>query len=120
MGMLVSAVAAYGHDHISYARDRMRPAVGRLVERAQAAGQVREDRAATDIPVIEFMLSVTAEYVRDVRPGLWRRFLVLWLDALRPARDSYTPLPVPGLTPDEFVTVMRTSPSGRHLGNSRQ
>ena len=66
------------------------------------------------------MLSVTAEYVRDVRPGLWRRFLVLWLDALRPARDSYTPLPVPGLTPDEFVTVMRTSPSGRHLGNSKQ
>ena len=74
MGMLVSAVAVYGHDHISYARDRMRPAVGRLVERAQAAGQVREDRAATDIPVIEFTLSVTAEYVRDVRPGLWRRW----------------------------------------------
>ena len=108
--------AAYGHDRISYARDRMRPAVGRLVERAQAAGQVREDLAATDIPVIEFMLSVTTEYVRDVRPSLWRRFLVLWLDALQPARDSYTPLPVPGLTPDEFVTVMRTSPLGRHLG----
>ena len=112
--------AAYGHDHISYARDRMRPAVGRLVERAQAAGQVREDLAATDIPVIEFMLSVATEYVRDVRPSLWRRFLVLWLDALQPARDSYTPLPVPGLTPDEFVTVMRTSPLGRHLGNSKQ
>ena len=112
--------AAYGHDRISYARDRMRPAVGRLVERAQAAGQVREDLAATDIPVIEFMLSVTAEYVRDVRPSLWRRFLVLWLDALRPARDSYTPLPVEGLTPDEFATVMRTSPLGRHLGNAKQ
>ena len=24
---------AYGHDRIAYARDRMRPAVGRLVER---------------------------------------------------------------------------------------
>jgi AcrR family transcriptional regulator len=112
--------AAYGHDRISYARDRMRPAVGRLVERAQAAGQVREDLTATDIPVIEFMLSVTAEYVRDVRPNLWRRFLVLWLDAMRPARDSYAPLPVEGLTPDEFATVMQTSPLGRHLGNGKQ
>ena len=98
----------------------MRPAVGRLVERAQAAGQVREDLAATDIPVMEFMLSVTAEYAQDVRPGIWRRYLVLWLDALRPARDSYTPLPAPALSPDELATVMRTSPLGRHLGASKQ
>ena len=112
--------AANGHDRVSYARDRMRPAVGRLVKRAQAAGQVRGDLGATDIPVIEFMLSVTAEYVRDVRPGIWRRYLALWLDALQPARDSYTPLPVPELTPDEFATVMRTSPLGRHLTSSKQ
>ena len=112
--------AANGHDRVSYARDRMRPAVGRLVERAQAAGQVRGDLAATDIPVIEFMLSVTAEYARDVRPGIWRRYLALWLDALQPARDSYTPLPVPELTVEEFATVMRTSPLGRHLSANKQ
>jgi len=98
----------------------MRPAVGRLVERAQATGQVRGDLAATDIPVIEFMLSVTAEYARDVRPGIWRRYLALWLDALQPARDSYTPLPVPELTAEEFATVMRTSPLGRHLNANKQ
>ena len=112
--------AANGHDRVSYARDRLRPAVGRLVERAQATGQVRGDLAATDIPVIEFMLSVTAEYARDVRPGIWRRYLALWLDALQPARDSYTPLPVPELTAEEFATVMRTSPLGRHLNASKQ
>ena len=112
--------AANGHDRVSYARDRVRPAVGRLVERAQATGQVRGDLAATDIPVIEFMLSVTAEYARDVRPGIWRRYLALWLDALQPARDSYTPLPVPELTVEEFATVMRTSPLGRHLSASKQ
>jgi hypothetical protein len=74
---------------------------------------VRGDLAATDIPVIEFMLSVTAEYARDVRPGIWRRYLALWLDALQPARESYTPLPVPELAVEEFATVMRTSPLGR-------
>jgi AcrR family transcriptional regulator len=112
--------AANGHDRVAYARNRMRPAVGRLVERAQAAGQVRGDLAATDIPVIEFMLSVTAEYAREVRPELWRRYLALWLDALQPARDSYTPLPEPELTVDQFATVMRTSPLGRHLTNNKQ
>ena len=55
-----------------------------------------------------------------MRSSLWRRFLVLWFDALQPFRESYTPLPVPGLTPDEFVTVMRTGSLGRHLGNSKQ
>ena len=106
--------AANGHNRVSYARDRMRLAVGRLVERAQATGQVRADLAATDIPVIQFILSVTAEYTHDVRPGIWRRYLALWLDAFQPARESYTPLPVPELTVEEFATVMRTSPLGRH------
>ena len=91
-----------GHDRACYARDRMRPAVNRLLERSQAAGQVRDDLAPTDIPVLEFMLGTIGEYARDVRPGIWRRYLVLWLDALPPSRDSYTPLPVPELSPDEI------------------
>ena len=69
-------------------------------------------------------ITIHAQRDRRVRPGRAAqpvaRFLVPWLDALQPARDSYTPLPVPGLTPDEFVTVMRTSPLGRHLGNGKQ
>ncbi|MBV9796206.1 MAG: TetR/AcrR family transcriptional regulator [Actinobacteria bacterium] len=108
--------AAHGHDRTHYARERMRPAVGKLVERAQAAGQLRPDLSATDIPVMEFMLGATAEYARDVRPDIWRRYLTLLLDALRPSRDGYTPLPVAELSPDELATAMRTSPlkpSGR-------
>jgi len=111
--------AAYGHDRVTYAKDRMRPAVGRIVERAQAAGQVRADLAPTDIPVIEFMLAATAEYAQNVRRDIWRRYLALWLDALRPSRDSCTPLPVPELSADELATVMQTSPLGRHLGANR-
>jgi AcrR family transcriptional regulator len=112
--------AATGHDRVAYARDRMRPVVGRLVERAQKAGQVRGDLAATDIPVLEFMLSVIAEHAREVRPEIWRRFLGLWLDALQPARASYTPLPEPELTADEYAKAMRTSPLGRHLTSNKQ
>jgi AcrR family transcriptional regulator len=41
--------ATYGRDRVSYARQRNAPLVGRLVERAQAAGQVRSDLGPSDI-----------------------------------------------------------------------
>jgi AcrR family transcriptional regulator len=111
--------AAQGHKRAGYARERMRPVVSLLVERAQAAGQVRPDLGFTDIPVLEFMLGATAEYARDVRPDIWRRYLTLLLDSLRPSRATFTPLPVPELSADELATAMRTSPLGQHLGTSR-
>jgi AcrR family transcriptional regulator len=102
--------AVHGHDHVTYARDRMRPAVDRLLKRAQADGQVRADLAATDIPLIEFMIAATAEYTRCVRPEVWRRYLALILDALCPARDSVTRLPEPELTPSEVAQTLNSNP----------
>jgi AcrR family transcriptional regulator len=107
--------AAGGHDRVISARGRIRPAVDSLVKRAQADGQVRADLAATDIPIIEFMLAAVSEYTRHVRPAIWRRFLPLMLDALRPARDTATPLPEPEVSPDEMLEVMKSNPLGRHL-----
>jgi hypothetical protein len=34
--------------------------------------------------------------------------------------ERYTPLPVPELTVEEFATVMRTSPLGRHRSANKQ
>ena len=100
--------AAHSHDRALYARDRMRPALTALLERAQAAGQVRADIRATDIPVIELMISAVADYTRPVQPVIWRRYLALMLDALRPA--GARPLPEPPLSPDELVEVIRARP----------
>jgi AcrR family transcriptional regulator len=111
--------APYGHQRVGYARSRMRPAVGKLLERAQAAGLVRPDLGATDIPVLEFMIGATAEYARKVRPDLWRRYLALMLDALRPARESYTPLPVAELSVDELALAMRGNPLAAKMGAPR-
>jgi AcrR family transcriptional regulator len=105
----------YGHDRVGYAKDRMRPAIGQLLKRAQADGQVRADLGPTDIPLIEFMLSAAAEYTRHVRPTIWRRYLALMLDALRPARDSFSPLPEPDLSTDEMLVAMHSNPLSRHL-----
>lgn len=108
--------APYGHKRVGYARGRMRPAVGKLVERAQAAGQVRPDLGATDIPVLEFMIGAIAEYAREVRPELWRRYLTLMLDALRPSRETCTPLPVPELSLDELTLAMQGNPLAAKMG----
>jgi AcrR family transcriptional regulator len=106
--------AAQGHDRIACARGRIRPAIDRLVKRAQAAGQLRSDLAATDIPIIEFMLAEVAEYARQVRPTIWRRYVPLLLDALRPERAS-GPLSEPELSPDEMVEVLKTNSVARRL-----
>jgi hypothetical protein len=99
--------ATYGKDRVAYARERMRPVVSRLVEQAQAAGVLRQDFSATDVPLIEFMLASTAEYAGPAQPDLWRRYLALIIDGMRAARDGVSELPVAALTPAEIELSMR-------------
>ena len=98
--------ATYGKDGVCYARDRMRPVVGKLVERAQASGDLRPDFDATDMKLIAYMLASAAEYAATTRPEVWRRYLTMLIDGLRPARETVTELPVPPLTPDDLVVAM--------------
>jgi AcrR family transcriptional regulator len=86
--------ATYGRDQVCYARERMRPVISRLVERAQASGDLRQDIEPTDVKLIVFMLASVAEYAATVRPDIWRRYLALLLDGLRPSRETVTELPV--------------------------
>jgi AcrR family transcriptional regulator len=98
--------ATYGKDRICYARDQMRPVVSRLVERAQAAGDLRQDFDATDVKLIAYMLGAAAEYAAHSRPEIWRRYLAMLIDGLRPSRPSVTALPVPPLTAEDLATAM--------------
>jgi AcrR family transcriptional regulator len=111
--------AAEGHDRGICARDRMRPAIESLIERAQADGQVRADLRPTDVPMIEFMVAAAAEYAWQVRPTVWRRYLALILDALRPASASGRPLPEPELSPDEMAEVMHSNPLSRRRASPK-
>jgi hypothetical protein len=78
-----------------------------------ADGKLRADLRPTDVLFIEFMLTSAAGYAEQVSPQVWRRYLALLTDALRPARAGTTPLPVPALVPDEMAAVMRSIPHGR-------
>jgi AcrR family transcriptional regulator len=99
--------ATYGRDRVAYAREQMRPVVARLVERAQAAGALRPDFSATDVPLIAFLLASAAEYAGPVQPDIWRRYLALIIDGMRASRDGVSELPVAALTPDEIERSMR-------------
>jgi len=109
--------ATYGKDRVCYARDRMRPVVSKLVERAQAAGDLRQDFDATDMKLIAYMLASAAEYAATTRPEVWRSYLAMLIDGLRPARDTVTPLPVPPLTTDDLVIAMGAH--GQRLASRR-
>jgi AcrR family transcriptional regulator len=99
--------ATYGQDLVAVARRRNAPLVQRLVERAQAAGQLRTDLGPTDIPFIVFMLTEATHLAQAANPGIWRRYLTLILDGMQPERDGVTPLPMAALLPEEMEKSMR-------------
>ena len=99
--------ATYGRDLVTIARQRNAPLVERLVARAQAAGQLRTDLRQTDIVFIVFVLTEATQLAQAANPDVWRRYLTLILDGMRPERDGVTPLPVPALAPEEMEKSMR-------------
>jgi hypothetical protein len=69
---------------------------------------VRSDLSTTDVPVINFMLNTLVDLGRDVEPDLYRRYLAIVLDGLRPTRDDATPLPVDALPVPRFGEALAT------------
>lgn len=86
-----------GQERLASVRQRMAPLVSRVVERAQAAGELRPDFHATDVPVLNVMLGAAADFTRGADPDAWRRQLAMLLDGLRVRGDGPSPLPGPPL-----------------------
>jgi AcrR family transcriptional regulator len=88
--------ATYGRNLVAVAR-----------QRAQAAGQLRADIRQTDIIFIVFVLIEATQLSHAANPDIWRRYLTLILDGMRPGREGVTPLPVPAMLPEEMEKSMR-------------
>ena len=98
---------ARGCAQVSAGRERIAPPLQALVERAHAAGVLREDVTAQDIPMISLMLGSLMDASRDTAPDLWRRYLELLLDGLRAGgAGTREPLTVGPLDPDGVQTVL--------------
>lgn len=79
--------------------DRLTATINQLMRRAQQAGAIRADAEPTDLGLINGMLCAVADMAGDSSPQLWRRYLTLCLDGLRPGG---TPFPTPALSELEF------------------
>jgi AcrR family transcriptional regulator len=99
------------------AHQRLFGALDRLVAHAQAGGALRADVAALDIPVLVVAVSHAAGPLLSGSPRIWRRYLGVVLDGLRPA--AATPLPVRAPTAREFDRACRASSTTRPAPTAR-
>jgi AcrR family transcriptional regulator len=82
-------------------------ALDELLARAQASGEVRGDVVGADIAILMMAATNTCAPAHDRRPDLWRRYLALMVDSLRPG--DTTPLLVDALSSPELADAMRSA-----------
>lgn len=75
------------------ARDELHDALGALVDRARDAGVLRPDVTEADIFLLMCAPVHVMDNLADPPPMLWRRYLAIIIDGLRP--DGAHPLPEP-------------------------
>lgn len=85
-----------GEERAAEARTRIAPLLEQLVDRARRAGCVRPDLQQSDLIFLQVALSAILHRSHAVAPQLYRRYLELFLDGIRPSAAS-APLPVPAL-----------------------
>lgn len=78
---------------VARVRARMFDTVHSLVDRAREHGAVRADVTGADIILLMCAPNYVTSYVPDAPPDLWRRYLAIIFDGLRP--DGAHPLPHP-------------------------
>jgi AcrR family transcriptional regulator len=101
----VLASGAAGQHRAEAMRERIRPLVARLIERAQAEGTLRTDFTPMDLSLVFWASGRVVELTEPVAPDHWRRFLGLLLDGLR--APGAAPLPGSPLTRDQVARVTR-------------
>lgn len=77
-----------------------------VIDRARAAGAIRPEVSAEDLPVLSFALAGILEATRDDLPDAWQRHVAFFLAGCRP--DAAVPLP-PAPVPRELQRAMLRS-----------
>jgi AcrR family transcriptional regulator len=85
-----------GDSAVAGLRDELHGCVEQLVGRARDAGAVRADVTGTDVWVLICAPVHATAYVADPAPDLWRRYLAIIFDGLRPEGAHPLPRPAPG------------------------
>jgi AcrR family transcriptional regulator len=107
--------AKRGCDRGEVVHERLRPVIRPVLARAREHGALRPDFDEHDFPVLQVMLAAAYEFTSTVAPDLWRRYLILLIDALCTRRDVPHPLPVPPLDEAGIQHAMRAWPTTKRL-----
>jgi AcrR family transcriptional regulator len=91
---------------LDVARERLAPLTDAMVNRAREEGAVRHDLERTDLVFLQLALAAVMDATRAAKPDLYRRYLAMILDGLRPARERPSALPVAALTGEQTHAVM--------------
>lgn len=82
-------------DEVTRLRTRMFHTVHRLVDRAREHGAIRADVTGADVILLMCAPNHVVSYVPDAPPDLWRRYLAIIFDGLRPQGAHPLPQPPP-------------------------
>lgn len=102
-GMFEAGGPVLGAPELREVRGRFRDPLERMLRRAQGAGCVRDDLEPEDV----IFLITAAGHAQPCQlrvPDLWRRYLAVILDGMRPAAAS--PLPGPAPTRSEIEAAL--------------
>ena len=94
-----------GRERVAEFRETIQPLAGQLLDRAKAAGALREDVTLFDIAMLHQAVGAIADITRDVSPDYFERTLTLLVDGLARERPT-TPMPVPPPDFDQFIAIM--------------
>ncbi|HEX4033137.1 MAG TPA: TetR/AcrR family transcriptional regulator [Solirubrobacteraceae bacterium] len=84
-----------GDEGLATARARLVASLDELVVTAQLVGELRDDVTGIDLAMLMMAATNTCAPALEREPQLWRRYLALMIDGLRPG--ELTVLPVPAL-----------------------
>jgi AcrR family transcriptional regulator len=90
-------------------RNALVAAIGALLLRAQADGSIRADITAEDVLLLETAASDAGSALGSVVPELWRRYLDIIFDGMRPAGAH--PLSHPAPTAEQFEQMKVPRPA---------
>lgn len=94
-------------------RDRIRPSVMAIVDRAREAGAVHPDITATDFFALIHMVNAFAEFAGPVNPDVWQRYMAVTLNGVRTDAVPRRPLMVEPLTDTEVEQAKAAACLGR-------
>lgn len=104
-GLREVLMGVHDEKQVEQVHDQLEGPMLALVDRAKAAGALRLDAEATDLGFMMMMLCTVADIAGDQAPDMWRRYLPMLLDGLRPGGAE---LPAPAIGSDTFRTAMKS------------